>query len=61
MYSLGFLVSSGASDGRSIHSLSSRAIMNGIHAIPHSMKMNLMFGKRSGMPFSTRFVICTIA
>ena len=35
--------------------------MNGIHAMPLSMNMKRICGKRSGIPFSTRFVICTIA
>ena len=43
-------VDSGASDARCLYSLSSRAIMNGTHAWPASMKIQRMFGKRSGMP-----------
>ena len=43
-----------------MYSLSSRCIRNGIQASPLSIQIDLSFGKRSGMPFTTQLVMCTM-
>ena len=43
-----------------MYSLSSRCIRNGIQASPLSIQIVLSFGKRSGMPFTTQLVMCSM-
>ena len=56
MYSLGFFLSSGHSDGRIMYSWSSRCIRNGTQASPDSIQITGSLGKRSPMPFTTQLV-----
>src|SRR6202023_3378624 len=58
MYSLGFFLSTGASEGRIMYSWSSRCIRNGTQARPDSIQTTGSFGKRSPMPLMTQFVQC---
>src|SRR5476651_1693444 len=59
MYSLGFFLSSGHSEGRSMYSWSSRCIRNGTQARPDSIQTTGSFGNRSPMPLITQLVQCT--
>ena len=43
-----------------MYSLSSRCIRNGIQASPLSIQIVLRRGKRSGMPFTTQLVRCSM-
>src|ERR1700759_2385697 len=60
IYSLGFFLSSGASDGRSMYSWSSFCIRNGTQARPDSIHTTGSFGKRSPIPLITQFDRLTI-
>ena len=57
MYSLGFILSIGASLLRMRYSLSKRCIKNGTHAKPDSIQITFSFGKRSGSPFMIQFAM----
>src|ERR1700758_4074056 len=56
IYSDGFFFKSGASDGRSMYSWSSRCIRNGIQARPDSIQITGNLGKRSDKPLITQLV-----
>ena len=43
-----------------MYSLSSRCIRNGTQASPLSIQIDFSLGKRSGMPFTTQLVMCTM-
>src|SRR5215468_7284871 len=58
MYSDGFFLSSGASDGRSMYSWSSFCIRNGTQASPDSIHTTGSLGKRSHIPLITQLVQC---
>ena len=60
MYSLGFLLSAGASDERIMNSLSKRCIMKGTQASPLSTHNTLSFGNRSGRPLVIQLARCTM-
>src|ERR1700691_5336093 len=59
MYSEGFFFKSGASDGRSMYSWSSRCIRNGTQARPDSIQITGSLGKGSPMRLTTQFVQCS--
>src|SRR6201988_1846118 len=60
MYSDGFFLSNGASDGRSMYSWSSFCIRNGTQARPDSIHTTGSFGKRSPMPLMTQLARLTM-
>jgi len=59
MYSLGFRLSNGASEVRIMNSLSKRLHHERNQASRSRSSMVLSLGKRSGIPFTSQFAMCT--